>query len=105
MSINVILKLKIVYIRSNQLLAILFVNSLYGVQHILSHVFVSVLLEHISGKRLFIVSDYMDEVTKLSSGTSLWSMIIFARNGTVVSYIDQSLFAWGLWLVTDLFLL
>ena len=88
MSINVILKLKIVRRRTNQLLAIRFINGLYGVQHVLSHVFVAVFLEDVSRKRLFIVGDDMNEVAKFSAGAALWSMVILARNGSVVSNVD-----------------
>jgi len=105
MSIYVILKLKIVHICSYQLLAILFVNSFNGIQHILSHVFISVLLKNISGKGLFVIGNNMNEVTKFSSGTTHWPMVILAWNGSIVPDIDQSLFTRSLHLVTGHLLL
>jgi hypothetical protein len=100
MSINIILKLKIVCISTNQLLAILFIHNFNGIQHVFSHVFVSVFLEHVSGKWLLIVGYNMDEMTELSTCAACGSMVILARNGSVISNVDQSLFAWSLRLVS-----
>jgi hypothetical protein len=105
MSINIILKLKIVRVRTNQLLAIRFVNSFDSVKHVLSHVFITVLLEHVSRESLLIVRHHMDEVTELTAGAALWSVVVLARNSSIVSNVDQSLFTWSLRLVADHLLL
>lgn len=105
MSVDVILKLEVICVLNYQLLTVLFIHSFNSIKHILSHVFISVFLKYIPWKLLLIISLNVDKMTEFSSCATLRTMIIFARNCSVVSYIYQGLFTLSFYLILNLLLL
>ena len=56
-----------------------------SVQHVLSHVLISILLEYFSWKWLFLILRCMDKVAEVSSLTSNWTVKVLAGNCSEVS--------------------
>ena len=63
-----------------------------GIKHVFAHVFVSVLLKHFPGKRLFLILNSMYKMTKITPLTSLRAMIIFARHSSIIANFNNLIF-------------
>jgi len=87
-SIHEVLKHEIVGVCLHHFLEGRRTHLLDGVQHVLAHVLISVLLKHFSGQLLPLVLHCMDEVAVVSSGAPCWPMVVLARHCSVVARSD-----------------
>jgi hypothetical protein len=73
-----------------EFLSYCWVNSSNCINHVFPHILVPVLKEHFS-RRVYPFESYsMEEMTAFPSNTSIGSMIVFARNRSVVRVMDES---------------
>jgi hypothetical protein len=96
--INKVLKHEVIGILSHEFLCRLRVHLTNGIKHVLSHVFISVLLEYFTRERLLFVLGCVDEVAEVISLATLRPVVIFAGNSPVIANLNQLIFNFLLFL-------
>lgn len=57
-------------------------------------ILVAYILEHVAGKLLAFEALCVDEVTEIASGATCGAMEVFARNCSVVAWLDELVWIW-----------
>ena len=84
--VNISLHHKVISVYLLELLRCLRIDLSYAVQHILSHILVSILLKYIPWQWLFFILRSMNKMTKVASLTSHRSMKILTRHSPKVTH-------------------